>query len=211
LNQVRELTHRTQQRILRERPFRSLAQFLARVDPRPQEAENLVRVGALAGLGSIPGLLGELKATARQPGQMSLLLPEARPQDDWPLADRVAAQQALLGASVDAHPLELVAGSIARAGAVSTVAAAARLGQAVRVAGMRQSWRRTRTTRGDYMYFMAFEDLEGMLDVVIFADAYRRNRAAFAAAGPWVLEGRVELDAGRGEPVIRAERVWPLV
>jgi DNA polymerase III alpha subunit len=210
LNQVRELTRQTQQRILRERPFHSLAQFLARVDPRPQEAENLVRVGALAGLGPIPYLLRELKATAHQPGQLNLFIPEAGSLDEWPLADRVAAQQALLGASVDAHPLELVAGPISRAGAVTTVGAAARLGQTVRVAGMRQSWRRTRTARGDYIYFMAFEDLEGMLDVVIFADVYRRHRAAFAAAGPWMLEGRVELDSGRGEPVIRAERVWPL-
>jgi DNA polymerase III alpha subunit len=85
------------------------------------------------------------------------------------------------------------------------------LGKRVRVAGMRQSWRRTRTARGDYIYFMAFEDLDGMLDVVILGDVYRRYRAAFGTGGPLVLEGRVELDARQGEPVIRADRVWPLV
>jgi len=208
---VRELTRQTQQRIMRGRPFSSLADFLVRVDPRPQEATNLVRVGALAGLGTIPTLLAELKSTARQPGQLTLFAPEGAAADDWSLAERVAAQQELLGASVDAHPLELVTDAIARAGALTTIAAAARLGQMVRVAGMRQSWRRTRTTRGDYIYFMAFEDLEGMLDVVIFSDVYWRHRAALGTGGPLVLEGTVELDPRQGEPVIRAERIWPLL
>ncbi len=211
LGQVRDLTRRTQQRIFRGRPFHSLAEFLARVDPRPQEVDNLVRVGALAGLGTIPALLAELKATAHQPGQLSLFSPSAGGEPEWSLAERVAAQQELLGASVDAHPLELVAGPIAKAGALTTLAAAARLGQVVRVAGVRQSWRRTRTARGDPLYFMAFEDLEGMLDVVIFAGPYRRNQAALRNGGPMVVEGRVELDPRQGEPVIRAERVWSLV
>jgi DNA polymerase-3 subunit alpha len=131
--------------------------------------------------------------------------------EDWSLAERVAAQREVLGASVDAHPLELVAGPILRAGALTTVAAAAQLGKLVRVAGMRQSWRRSRTARGDYIYFMAFEDLEGMLDVVLFGDVYRQHRAAIGAGVPLVLEGRVELDPRQGEPVIRAERLWPLV
>ncbi len=211
LGQVRELTRHTQQAILRGRPFHSLPEFLARVDPRPQEVENLVRAGALSGLGTIPALLAELKATARQPGQLSLFAAEAHSGDDWSLAERVTAQQEILGASVDAHPLELVAAAINRAGALTTVAAAAHLGKMVRVAGMRQSWRRTRTTRGDYIYFMAFEDLDGMLDVVIMGDVYRKHRTAFGTGGPLVLEGRVELDPRQGEPVIRAERVWPLL
>jgi DNA polymerase III subunit alpha len=211
LGQVRELTRQTQQRILRGRPFHSLAEFLSRVDPRLQEVENLIRSGALAGLGTIPALLDELQATARQPGQLSLFAAAAQPSEDWPLADRVRAQQEVLGASVDAHPLELVAGPIKQAGALTTVAAAAQLGKLVRVAGMRQSWRRTRTTRGDYVYFMALEDLDGMLDVVIFGDVYRKHRSAFGTGGPLVLEGRVELDPRQGEPVIRAERVWPLL
>jgi DNA polymerase-3 subunit alpha len=211
LGQVRELTRQTQMRIQRGRPFHSLAEFLSRVDPRPREVENLVRTGALAGLGTIPVLLEELKVTARQPGQLTLFSPAACADDDWTLAERVAAQQELLGASVDAHPLELVAGAIAKAGALTTVAAAARLEQVVRVAGMRQSWRRTRTARGDYIYFMAFEDLDGMLDVVIFGEVYRKYRSAFSTGAPLVLEGRVELDPQQREPVIRAERVWPLV
>ncbi len=49
LNQVRDLTQRTQGEIMRQRPFHSLFDFLSKVNPRPKEAENLVRCGALGG------------------------------------------------------------------------------------------------------------------------------------------------------------------
>jgi DNA polymerase-3 subunit alpha len=143
---------------------------------------------------------------------MALFSAGAANAPDWTLAEKVTAQEALLGAGVSAHRLELpeVRARIEAAGALNTVAAAARFGQKVRVAGMRQTWRRTRTVRGDVLYFMSLEDLEGMLDVVIFGDVYRRHRAAFGTIGPYVLEGWVELDPGRREPAIRAERVWRL-
>jgi DNA polymerase III alpha subunit len=210
LNQVKELTQRTQQRILRERPFHSLSDFLARVDPRTQEAENLARVGALEGFGPIPDLLRQLKATERLPGQFALFGPEPSSGEDWPLAEKVAAQEELLGTGVDAHPLELVADRIARAGALTTLGAAARIGGRVRVAGMRQTWRRAAAARGDFVYFMELEDLEGMLPAAILGEVYRRHRKAFATPGPYVLEGTVELDSAREEPVLRVERAWAL-
>jgi DNA polymerase-3 subunit alpha len=131
-------------------------------------------------------------------------------QDDWSLAQKVEAQETILGTGVIAHPLEQVEKQIAAAGALTTVDAASRLEQHVRVAGMRQIWRRSRTTRGDYIYFMSLEDLEGMLDVVITAEVYRRSKAALSTAGPYVVEGKVDLDSQRGEPFIRAERIWAL-
>jgi DNA polymerase III alpha subunit len=57
---------------------------------------------------------------------------------------------------------------------------------------------------------MSLEDLEGMLNVVIFSDVYRRSREALSTAGPYILEGMVEYDQEQGEPVIRAEKVWRL-
>ncbi len=211
LDQVRELTHRTQTAITRNRPFRSFTDFLVRVDPRPIEAENLVKAGSLEGFGSIPSLLRQLKSGIRQAAQLSLFPIADQPEEDWDLPQKLAAQEEILGTGVIAHPLELVKEQIASASALNTVDAAARLGQQVRVAGMRQIWRRSMTTRGDYIYFMSFEDLEGMLDVVITAEVYRRSRAALATPGPYVVEGKVELDQQRGEPFIRAEKIWALI
>jgi DNA polymerase-3 subunit alpha len=210
LDQVKELTQRTQAAITHNRPFSSFSDFLMRADPRPIEAENLVKVGALDDLGTIPILLHQLEHGGKHVGQLSLFPVESGNQEDWSLAQKVAAQEELLGTGVIAHPLEQVEKQIAGAGALTTVEAAARLEQHVRVAGMRQIWRRSRTTRGDFIYFMSLEDLEGMLDVVISAEVYQRSRAALSTAGPYVVEGQVNLDNQRGEPFIRAEKIWAL-
>jgi DNA-directed DNA polymerase III PolC len=221
LEQVRDLTRRTQERILRERPFVSLEDFLERADPRPVEAENLVRVGALQGLGPIPGLLhrleGKHRVSGQMRGQMSLFSlddlagGDEPAQEEWSLAEQVAAQEALLGASVAAHPLELVAGRIADAGAITTVEAAARLGRKVRVAGMRMTWRCSRSARGEAIYFMSLEDLEGMLEVIIPAAVYRRAQPELSGPGPYLVEGAVELDQAVGEPVVWAENLTKLL
>jgi DNA polymerase III alpha subunit len=208
LDQVRDLTQRTQNAILHNRPFRSFTDFLARVDPRPVEAENLVRAGALEGFGAIPALLHQLEHGGWQGGQLSLFSLGESGQEDWSLAEKVAAQEDILGTGVIAHPLELAGAKIASTGALTTLEAASRLEQRVRVAGMRQTWRRSITTRGEYIYFMSLEDLEGMLDVVITAEVYRRSKTALSTPGPYVIEGQVDLDRQRGEPFIRAERIW---
>ncbi len=214
LDQVRDLTRRTQVRILRQRPFRSLADFLARVDPRPLEAENLIKVGALDGLGTIPALLREMKSGTWRGGQLSLFslmdLSADASEADWTIEEKVAAQEEILGAGLAAHPLELVADQIKASGAISTLEAAARQGQRVRVVGIRQTWRRSFTARGEPVYFFTLEDLEGMLDVVVFASVYRLHSKDFSGHGPLGIEGIVELDQSNGEPFIRAERAWCL-
>jgi DNA polymerase-3 subunit alpha len=211
LDQVKDLTARTQERIIRQRPFHSLQDFLSRVDPRPQEAETLIKVGALEGFGPIPTLLRVLKGEDWQAGQMALFESSTDDGEDWPLAEKAGAQEELLGVGLVAHPLELMSGAIAEAGALTTVSAAGRVGQRVKVAGMRQTWHRTRTVRGDYIYFMSLEDLEGTLDVVIFGDVYQRHRPALASgAGPFIIEGMLESDSEREEPILRAEKVWRL-
>jgi DNA polymerase-3 subunit alpha len=210
LDQVKELTQRTQSAIIRQRPYRSFNDFLSKVDPRPAEAINLVKCGALEGFGSIPTLVNQLEHGSRQAGQMMLFSLNEDVEEDWSLEQKLAAQEQILGMWVNAHPLELVGKEIEAAGAITTVEAASRLEENVRVAGMRQIWRRSLTTRGDFIYFMSLEDLEGMLDVVISAEVYRRSRTALATAGPYVVEGKVELDSQRGEPFIRATRIWSL-
>jgi DNA polymerase III subunit alpha len=207
------MTRRTQEAIMRQRPFTSLADFLSRADPRPQEAASLARAGALQGFGSIPGLLRQIETGSWRPSQPTLFdFSSAPPADetDWSLEERVEAQEEVLGISVDAHPLELFAGKIAASGAVSTLEAAVRPGTRLRLAGMRQWSRRMRTARGETMMMMTLEDLEGTLDVLFYPEAYRRCRNALNLPGPYIIEGVVERNLESGEPVLRAERAESL-
>jgi DNA polymerase-3 subunit alpha len=217
LDQVRELTKRTQGRIVRFRPFKSFSDFLTRVDPRPVEVENLVKVGGLDGMGSIPRLLDQLNTTRWQRGQLPLFEMDSMVlgvptmdtslDEDWSLADRVAAQVDILGASLDAHPLELASEVIDRVGAMTTVEAIERVGIRVQVAGMRQTWRRGSTSKGERLYVMSLEDLEGMLNVVIFMDVYRRVRRELSGSGPYLVTGEMALDQRTGEPYLRADQI----
>ncbi len=180
--------------------------FLARADPRPLEARNLARSGALEDFGPIPAQLRQIEQGGWRGGQLSLFdLPSQ--EEDWSLEQKVAAQEELLGTSIVAHPLELHAARLASAGAITTLEAAARIGKHVRVAGMRQTWRRSLTSRGEHIYFMSLEDLEGMLEVIIPAGVYRQGRSALSGPGPYIIDGVVEWDVERGEPYIRADRI----
>src|SRR5690606_13506548 len=132
----------------------SLSDLLVRAAPRRAEARNLIEAGALEGLGSIPSLLHALENGSWLPGQLPLFDSTPSDQPDWPAAQKAAAQLRLLGANLAAHPLDVYAAHIQHAGALSTLEAQARPNQIVRVAGMRQSWRRVRTSAGGYLYFM---------------------------------------------------------
>ena len=206
LGQVRELTQRTIQRILQHRPFGSLDDFLARVDPRPQEANNLAASGCLAEFGSIPAQLEQIEGGWKA-GQLPLFGYAPAEQPDWPLAERMTAQEKILGVAVDAHTLELAAERIRQSGAISTLEAASRQGQRVRIAGMRQTWRRTRTSQEQSLYIMTLEDLEGSLLALIPGEIYRRYKTAFSSPGPYIVEGVIGLDRDQIEPVLRVERV----
>jgi DNA-directed DNA polymerase III PolC len=225
LDQIRNMTRRTIGRIQCNRPFISLEDFLTRVDPPPQEAGDLARVGAFEGWGTIPAILRRVQSGGWQVGQPSLFeypkggdeyshkqctgdnFGQVTSGDDWTLEQKVAAQQKLLGISLDSHPMELLAGKISATGAITTVEAADRVGQRVTVAGIHQSGHRSRTANGDLMLFMTLEDLVGMLDVAVFPDVYRQVRGFIHSSEPYLVTGVIKIDSGRNEPLLVAEKI----
>jgi len=211
LDQIKDLTQRTIRQTMQYAPFHSLEDFLARVDPRANEAESLARVGALDGFGTIPSILRRLQRGSWQKDQMSLFEWNDDNDDDWSPEQKVSAQQELLGASLEAHPLELVSELIAASGAVTTVDAVSQVGKRVTVAGVRQASRGSRTAKGEMMMFLSLEDLTGMLDIILFPDVYRNAKTLLDKSIPLFVTGVIEFDASRGEPFLRAEKVDPIL
>lgn len=205
LGQVRELTQRTIGRIIQHAPFTSLDDFLSRVGPRMQEAEHLAKIGALDGFGKIPAVLSRLQTGGWQRDQMSLFAWSDTGVEDWTLQQKVDAQLEILGASLEAHPLELVLDKIS--GAISSIDAVGKIGRRVTVAGVRQTSRRSRTAKGDMMLFLTIEDLQGTLDVILFPDVYRVSISFLDSNPPMLITGVMEMDRERGEPYLRAEKV----
>ena len=205
LGQVKELTQRTTGRIIQFAPFVSLDDFLSRVDPRIQEAEHLAKIGALEGFGKIPAILKRLHTGGWQRDQMSLFAWEDTSGDDWTLQQKVDAQQEILGASLEAHPLELIQEKLT--GAISSIDAVGKIGRRVTVAGVRQTSRRSRTAKGDLMLFLTIEDLHGTLDIILFPDVYRIASSFLDSNPPLLITGVMEIDKERGEPYLRAEKI----
>ncbi len=164
-------------------------------------------MGALAGLGHIPAILQRLQGGGWQAGQLSLFGWNEAAGEDWSIHQKMAAQQELLGISLQAHPLELISDQLAASGAISTLEAAGRLGQRVTVAGLRQTSHRAQTANGEAMLFLSLEDLAGTIEVVCFPAAYRQAKHLLSSTSPFLITGMMEMNPERGEPFLKAERV----
>ncbi len=213
LDQVSGLSQQTQKRIIQERPFSSLNDFLTRVNPRRVEVENLVQAGGLDGFGNIPTILKSISMGSWRKNQFNLFDWQANADtiQDWSLKEKAQAQERILGVSVDVHPLELVNDQIRAAGAISSSAMGTQLGKSIVVAGLRNSSHRTRTARGELMLFLSLEDLDGMLEVVFFPPVYHQFRQVLRSNGPFLIRGIVEQDSEEGDMWLRAEKVKALI
>ncbi len=208
LGQVRDLTQQTIMAILREQPFISLEDFILRVDPHRKEAQNLIKCGALEGLTSIPEGLQRIKQQ-RPPGQMALFSSPAV-DPDWQITQITNAQREILGVNLSISPLEMHADEIRSAGALTTLQAQNHLGERIKLAGMRQSFQRTRSRANQMIGFLTLEDLDGALAVLIPAEVYRTSSALLREAECLIVEGSVEKDASRNRVYLKAERLIQL-
>lgn len=213
LDQVSGLSQQTQKRIIQERPFSDLNDFLTRVNPRRVEVENLVQAGGLDGFGNIPAMLQSISTGSWRKDQFSLfdwqLTGES--EEDWTLAERAQAQEKILGVSVDVHPLELVKDQIQTAGAISSSQVGVMIGKSIVVAGLRLSSHRARTARGELMLSLSLEDLDGMLEIVFFPPVYQQFRQVLSSNGPFLIRGIVEQNSDEGDFWLRAEKVKILI
>lgn len=164
----------------------------------------------MEGLGNIPSVLKRLQNGGWLQNQLSMFEWVDSNEEDWSLQRKVDAQLEILGASLAAHPLELVADNLSGTGAISTVDAVAKVGRRVTVAGVQQASHRTRTARGD-MLFLSFEDLQGTLDAILFPEVYCQAKTSISSTKPFLLTGIMEMDTERGELFLRVEKVTPVI
>ncbi|MBG0787020.1 MAG: DNA polymerase III subunit alpha [Anaerolineaceae bacterium] len=206
LGQVRDLTQRTIQAILQNRPYQSLEDFLLRVDPQQREARNLIMVGALNGIITIPEGLRRIEHK-RPPGQMQLF-GASEVVEDWDEKERQQAQQDLLGVSLGISPLEQITDEIQASGAITTLEAQDHVNEKVTLAGMRQTWRRLRTQNsGQMLCFLNLEDLEGSIQVLVPPVLYARVYNELREIGPFLVEGVVKHDPDRHQTHLVAEKI----
>jgi DNA-directed DNA polymerase III PolC len=216
LSRVFGVAETTGARILRaraRRPFASLADLTERARPTLPELESLILAGALDWTQRTrPSLLLEARtaaataaprptavATLVDPGGAELLpepqAPIAVPAlPEFDVAERVRGERRACGLWFSGHPLDAIAEGVAR-GVVAAADVERRVGERAAVVGLPCAWRRVATQSGGDMLFMTLADRTGLVECVLFPDAFRANVGGLR--GEVVrAEGRVEETLG---------------
>jgi error-prone DNA polymerase len=215
------------------RPFRDLADLLRRTRIGVDEAESLIRIGALDGLGvteegraptrdELLALLPELKSVLAREGiagdDVLVLAPaHAAPREDgshvsgWSPARRISAELEIVGLTLTSHPLELAGQELEGLG----ITWARDLREMpdrsrVTVCGLRERAQTPRTRSGKRTCFLTLEDPTGLLDVVVFEDALKRAGDTIVKHRCYLVEGVLQNNTERGVAII-AESVGPYV
>ena len=210
-----------------ENKFRDINDFVRRVDLRKvgkRALESLIQVGALDDLGNRPALLESMDRIlaisssnfqAADAGQISMfgdgtglaeaiILPDAktainrRAQLDW--------ERELIGLYVSDHPLSTVMDSLEKH--VTHFAqdlSEAKDQERVSVAGIVTKIRQHQTKNGKAMAFATIEDVQGMIDLVIFPNTWKKYSDLIRFDEIIYVRGKA--DANGGETKVLVDQV----
>jgi DNA polymerase-3 subunit alpha len=204
--------------ISERKPFRSLFDFCERVDLRTvnkRVIESLIKAGALDSMGTDRARLynnvdralewGQRKQREAEVGQGGLfaMLHEAETDDTGMLADaepweeslRLAHEKETLGFYITGHPIRQHASEIARLANVTTGRLAEKApGSEVTLGGIVSQIRSMRTKKGNRMGVLLLEDLEGVVEVLVFPDLYARIADQVAVDQLVLVSGKLDSD-----------------
>jgi DNA-directed DNA polymerase III PolC len=213
LQQVKKLSRETRRAILAargERPFTCLSDLRRRSGASRDELEQLIFAGACDALAPgdprerRPALLWALRLAERRgkgagPAPPSLFADggEASPAAGrWGWIDVWSREREALTFGVSRHPLELYDFGDARASSVSAADLHQHVGGCVSMVGWKYSHKTIRTRREHQrMAFLSLEDLTGTWEAVLFPDCWERHALLARGCGPFLLEGRVVIEA----------------
>ena len=199
--------------------FGSFFEFCAAVDARllnKRVLESLVRAGALDGLGAhraqmMAALDGAMERAqklqrARESGQHGLFgagsaatvapPPEVMPDaEEWPEDELLAAEYAALGFYISGHPLDKYAGRLKELGAIDlAMIEGRRSGEDIVASGVIVHSRPMRSRRGARWAILSLQDRTGVVEGLVFPEAFQKLEALLKPATPLLVKGRIAVE-----------------
>jgi DNA polymerase-3 subunit alpha len=203
--------------------FRDLFSFSEAIEPRclnKRVLESLVKAGALDCLSASRGRLfaavdqailrGQKKSQAKAVGQGGLFLagsssthsqaetwhesslPEA---EDWTEEQLLAGEYATLGFYISGHPMDKYAGRLKDLNAIElSTMEARRNGEDIVVAGIIVQSRPMRSRRGARWAILTLQDRTGVIEALVFPEAFQKLEAILKANTPLLAKGRVAVE-----------------
>jgi DNA polymerase-3 subunit alpha len=217
--------------IAANKPYTTLFDFCERVDLRAvnkRVVESLVKAGAFDSVNADRALVygnidramdwGQKKQREREVGQGGLFAAmmangveehEMDPAAAWPEGLQLKHEKETLGFYITGHPLRKYSAEV-RAYGNTTIGVLSEKpsGFEVAVGGIVSSLRVMRTKKGDAMGVILLEDWEGMVEVLVFPEAYARVHRVLETDAPVFVRGR--LDSDESSMKILATDVLPM-
>jgi DNA polymerase III subunit alpha len=199
--------------------FTDFFEFCESVDSRlmnKRVLESLVRAGALDGLGAHRAQMmavidralerAQKLQRARESGQHGLFggghatavapPPEVLPEvDEWPEHELLAAEYSTLGFFISGHPLDKYSGRLRDLKVVDLATLEGRRnGEEIVVAGIIVQARPMRTRRGGRWTILVLQDRTGIIEALVFPEAFQKLEPILKAATPLLVKGRVTVE-----------------
>jgi DNA polymerase-3 subunit alpha len=199
-----------------DRPFRDIADFASRVDPKQlnkMQLENLARAGAFDEIdrnrarlfAGAETILRRAQAQAEEAGSGQIgLFGGGEPEKlrlpdigDWPDIERLGYEAEAVGFHLTAHPLDGFKALLRRLGAVplNQVPARAEQGRArVKLAGCMVSIKERPTKSGSRMAWLALSDIGGGCEVTLFSEVLGRCRELLQPGTPLLVTADIGME-----------------
>ena len=204
--------------IVEQKPFRSLFDLCERVDLRTvnkRVVESLIKAGAFDSLSIERATLynnvdraiewGQRKQHEAEVGQGGLFAMLADPESDdsdmmspaepWPEDLKLAHEKQSLGFYITGHPLRRFESELETYANTTTATLANKTsGSEIVIGGIVAGTRAMRTKKGDRMGIVTLEDLHGVIEVLVFPEAYGRTEALLIPDSPIFVVGKLDSD-----------------
>ncbi len=200
--------------------FRSIFQFCDAVDTRllnRRVLESLIKSGAMDSLSARRSQLyavidramerAQRRQRERASGQHGLFGSrgpslETAPQNDtlpdveeWPEHELLSAEYATLGFYISGHPLAKHTGRLKELSVVELGAMEGkRTGEEITVAGIVVNVRPMRSRKGDRWAILTLQDMTGLIELLVFPEAFARLEGVLRTGTPLLVKGRVNVE-----------------
>jgi DNA polymerase-3 subunit alpha len=135
--------------------------------------------------------------------------PELPNIEEWADTDKLRNERETLGFFITGHPLDKYIGRLHGVISLSTDTLKLRTHQEkVRLAGVVHSLKLKNNKKGDRYATFTLEDKEGVVEVIVWPEAYKQYEATIHADQPVCLRGALDIDEERCQ--IIADEVVPL-
>lgn len=219
---IKNITRSLIDKIIAERnehgKYISLADFLVRVRPGYEETATLIKCGAMDCFNQTrPTLMRLLDIYIKHkklleenyntlfPAESIKLEKEVVTNRQYSIEEICIIEYETFGYMVSRHPLEFFVEIEDKYPLVKVENMHKYNGKKIRMSGWYMTSKRIKTKNGDIMKFLSLEDLTGTFEAVLFPKVYEKYAEQTLSMGPYLLEGKVDIENGNNLIVEKLE------